>query len=160
MKDSMPATLEQLVESIGNSADAFSKTVKAENVSKIQNDVFELQQTNVVRYDNHIESKLVSIENIKRIRELCKCAKTKSFPYGDLFLGIATLFAGAFISALTSGIAFEIGWKAIAFYTVSPAISLGCFVAYGFNRKNEALFKNEFATRILECLPDSQEEEE
>jgi hypothetical protein len=48
-------------------------------------------------------------------------------------LGIASLFAGAFISAIISGIPIENSFKSIIFYILSPMIAVGCGVAFFFS---------------------------
>ena len=150
---------EQFAEQAVEASKGLTEISTAENSSQIQGTVLELNQTNVVKYENRIESSLVSNENLKRIVDLCQKTEKNSFSGAELCLGIATLFAGAAISAILAGITFEMGWRTIAFYTVSPAIAIGCFVAYFFMRKNESLSKNELAKRILEYLPINEEED-
>ena len=122
--------------------------------------VMELRQTNVVKFDQKIESVAVDSRNIEKIYSICKDASSKRTPWTDVMLGIASLFAGAFISAIISGIPIENSFKSIIFYILSPMIAVGCGVAFFFNRKNEGSDVHDIAKHILEYLPYTNEAED
>lgn len=150
-------SMDDYIEQIQQTNQSLTIEATADNTSQIQSEVFEIKQTNVVTIDKRIESSVISNDNLDKIKTLCYKAEEIQFPLTELFLGIATLFAGATISAIISGINFEMGWKALLFYVVSPMISVGCYVAYYFLRKNENVTKKELAHYVLEHLPRDKE---
>jgi len=90
---------------------------------------------------------------------ICESVKDTTFPIAEICLAIATLFAGASISSLISGIQLQADWKAIVFYVVSPMIVTGCLVAYFLTRKREEKSKADIVKHILEYIPEELEDE-
>lgn len=74
----------------------------------------------------------INISAIRKIRYECACAKENKFTYAELWLGLSTLFFGAFFSALISKIPYKVNFLSIFFYSVCPVLG-GIFgVAYFF----------------------------
>lgn len=122
----------------------------------INTSIMEFSQTNVVKYHNKLESVAVDIRDIEKMRAVCEKMKRSSFPIAEICLSAASLFAGGFISALISGVSFELNLKSIVFYTLCPAIAAGCIVAYFFKRDAEQTSTKFLADRILEYLPENE----
>ena len=102
---------------------------------------------------------LVDAGVIKKIQLLCAQAKTEKFPFAEVFLGVASLFWGAFLSALISGVSYEASFVSILSYNVCPVGGVGFGVAYFFCRKKGFADMVQLATRIEECICDSVIEE-
>ena len=138
-----------------------SQTVQNEATDSTitQSGLMELRQTNVVTFPNRIESIAIDKSHIEKIRIICESVNEPSFPF-EILLGVSTLFAGASLSALVSGISLQVEWRSILFYVISPMIAVGCFVAYLFSRKREGLSKKELAEHILEYIPEKTRKEE
>ena len=117
----------------------------------------ELQQTNVVRFQNQVESIIIDIKDINKIRSICENAKDIKPAWSDVFLGAASLFSGAVFSAIVSGISIEANWQCILFYIVFPSLAVGSIVAYVFMRIQIQLSIKSMAISLLELLPDSNE---
>lgn len=60
----------------------------------------------------------INISAIRKIRYECACAKENKFTYAELWLGLSTLFFGAFFSALISKIPYKVNFLSIFFYSV------------------------------------------
>ena len=142
------------VDELDKMQDLASQTTIQENIDNPIGNVFEYTQTNVVRYNDHIESVAIDKRKIERIKKLCNQGDNKKIPVADIFLGLSTLFAGAFLSALASSVPFELGWKAVVFYILSPVITTGCFVAFLFLRHDTNMSVESFSEKILEYLSD------
>ena len=120
----------------------------------IQNNFMELQQTNIIKFETKVESVAVNLDSIKKIHSICNQIKSSDSSAGEILLGIATLFAGAFFSAIISSVPYILEWKSILFYGISPVVAVSCFIAFLLLRKNREFSNKEFADRILEYLPD------
>lgn len=57
----------------------------------------------------------INISAIRKIRYECACAKENKFTYAELWLGLSTLFLGAFFSALISKIPYKVNFLSIFF---------------------------------------------
>ena len=57
----------------------------------------------------------INISAIRKIRYECACAKENKFTYAELWLGLSTLFFGAFFSALISKIPYKVNFLSIFF---------------------------------------------
>ena len=57
----------------------------------------------------------INISAIRKIRYECACAKENKFTYAELWLGLSTLFFGAFFSALISKIPYNVNFLIIFF---------------------------------------------
>lgn len=101
----------------------------------------------------------ISARTIKKMKDECSDAKKQTFPYAELWLGLATLFLGAFLSALISQINYELKFLSVLFYSICPVGGVGFGVSYFFCRKNNMVSIADFAKRIDEQLPVYQEEE-
>lgn len=75
-------------------------------------------------------------------------------PWAEMLLGLSSLFAGAFLSAIISGVALEANWRSVVFYIISPAVAAGCGVAFFFLRKQNQTTAKSLADHIVEFLPD------
>lgn len=147
--------------------DDLQKRLEEENVTEeasnaaigqISSGTMEVNQTNVVKYYDKLTSIAVEEKNIQKIKEICRNAEEPHMPAAEICLSISSLFAGAFFSAIISGIQMEFSWKAIVFYILCPMIAVGCGVAFFFLRHNEQISVNTIAIRILENLPETESE--
>lgn len=102
----------------------------------------------------------INISAIRKIRYECACAKENKFTYAELWLGLSTLFFGAFFSALISKIPYKVNFLSIFFYSVCPVLG-GIFgVAYFFCRKNNNRDIVQLAEKIEEYIIDPEDMEE
>ncbi|NLC13252.1 MAG: hypothetical protein GX768_04320 [Chloroflexi bacterium] len=90
---------------------------------------------------------------LKRCRERLKEVATQSFPFSELLLGISTLFAGAALSALVSGVNLG-SWRGVLFFVILPMVAVGTGVAYGMQRRANIEASKNIAQEILNELPD------
>lgn len=81
------------------------------------------------------------------------------FPWGELLLGVGTLTAGAVLSALIAGVGLDTK-PGVFLFTVLPAISVGCLVAYGAVRYTATRTAQHLAEDVLEALPDPDKSKE
>lgn len=154
---------------IKNIMDDFQKQLNQNNTydsdgnsitSNLSSSTMEIKQTNVVKYNEKYESVVVYEKDIKRIKSICKDVKESHITAADFCLAIASLLAGAFISAFVSGVPLENGLKPIILYIVSPSIACGCGVAFFLTRKHEQTSAKSLADHVLEYLPDINEQQE
>ena len=102
----------------------------------------------------------INISAIRKMRYECACAKENKFTYAELWLGLSTLFFGAFFSALISKIPYKVKFLSIFFYSVCPVLG-GIFgVAYFFCRKNNNRDIVQLAEKIEEYIIDPEDMEE
>ena len=114
----------------------------------------ELQQKNVVKFNNQVESTLIELKTVEKLRFICEKVEEPKMPWPEIFLGLSSLFAGAFLSALISGIVLEANWRSILFYIASPSVAVGCGVAFFFLRKQNQASAKSLADHIVDFLPD------
>ena len=126
-------------------------------VSSAGNDVLQYSLTNNIHVPKSKEQVVIDVNVIKRIDDKCSAAKKKQFPFGELFLGIASLFGGALLSALVSGTPYEFSLKGVISYTIAPFCMVGFGVAYGFFRYHTILLTSDFAEKIEEDLKEVKE---
>ena len=94
----------------------------------------------------------ISVKAVQKMNAICQEAQEAKFSLADLFLGLGTLFLGAFLGALTAGISLEPTLQFIFFYTVCPATGIGCIVAYSFSRNKQTDDIKQFSKRVAEIL--------
>lgn len=123
---------------------------------------FQYNQTFSVSVPKPGKKKLIDEACVEKIMAECAKAKKKTFPWAELLLGIATMFIGAFLSALISKMPYEFSFLSVLFYSICPILGIGCFVAYIFCRKLDGENIKKFAETVEENLQNSnyQEEEE
>lgn len=114
----------------------------------------EIQQRNVVKFNEQIESIIIEVKSVKKINSLCQNIEEPKMPWAEVFLGLASLFAGAFISALISGIQLNSSWRSIVFYIISPVVAVGCGVAFLFLRKQGLVAAKMLAEQVVGLLPE------
>ena len=102
----------------------------------------------------------INISAIRKIRYECACAKENKFTYAELWLGLSTLFFGAFFSALISKIPYKVNFLSIFFYSVCPVLGGIFCVAYFFCRKNNNRDIVQLAEKIEEYIIDPEDMEE
>ena len=134
----------------------------AENTTSIQYESgkIELQQKNIVKYDNHIESVVINKRDILRIQKICNSAEDPEAPLIEISLGLSSLFAGAFFSALLSNVVFEMSWRSILFYVISPIIAVGAAVAFFLMRRQEQITTKTLAEHVMEYLPEIDDDKQ
>ncbi|MDO5297783.1 MAG: hypothetical protein Q4F18_00025 [Clostridia bacterium] len=86
--------------------------------------------------------------SVKKIKAECEEAKRAQFPYAEVFLGIASLLIGAFLSAILSKVTYEFKILSIFFYTICPVGGVGSGVAYWFCRKKDTADIKLFAEKV------------
>jgi len=121
----------------------------AENIMPNDSNV-ELQYSQT--YNVHIpkpEDKIVlDASSVRKIKAECEKAKRVKFSYAEVFLGIASLLIGAFLSAILSKVTYEFKLLSIFFYTVCPVGGVGAGVAYWFCRKKDTTDIKLFAEKV------------
>lgn len=120
----------------------------------------EIQQKNVVRYNQQVDSTIIEIKNVEKIRLMCNKVENPRIPWPEILLGLSSLFAGAFLSAIISGIGLEPNWKTVVFYILSPVAATGCGVAFVFKRNQNQESAKSLADHILDYLPEIDGEQE
>lgn len=134
----------------------------ASNTSTVQlgsNSTLELQQKNVVKFKNQVESTIIELKSVEKIRSICEKVEEPKIPWSEILLGLSSLFAGAFLSAIISGITLTSSWRCIIFYIVSPSVAAGCGVAFFFKRKQNQVSAKSLADHIVEFLPELDTEQ-
>jgi hypothetical protein len=96
---------------------------------------------------------------LERCRSRLSSVSAPTFPLGDLLLGAATLFAGAFLSALMSGVCLA-SWRGVLFYILSPIIATGTGVAFAFVRTSYGRSCHEAVKNVLDELPNPEHTKE
>lgn len=132
----------------------------AENATSVQYESgkIELAQKNIVNYDKHIESVAITKKDILRIQKICNSVEDPQTPLIEIALGLSSLFAGAFLSALLSGVVFEMSWRSILFYVISPIIAVSAAVAFLLMRRQEQVTAKTLAEHVMEYLPENNDE--
>jgi len=95
----------------------------------------------------------VRASTLLRCRRRLQQLATNSFPWPEVALGISSLTLGAFLSAITSGVALD-SKLGIAFYAVLPAIGVGAAVAFCFLRVRATVDTASVCSEVLSELPD------
>ena len=151
-----------MIEDLQNVLEDENVVGDAGNTSTVQlgrSGTLELQQKNVVKYNNEVNSTIIELKTVEKIRLICEKAEEPKKPWPEILLGLSSLLAGAFLGALISGIALEMSWRSIAFYILSPSVAVGCGVAFFFMRKQNQTSAKSLADHILEYLPDVDTEQ-
>ena len=129
-------------------------------ISQDNNNVLSYEQTHNVVLPPEEKKIAINVSAIKKVRNECKRAKQKSLALSEVWLGLASLLLGAFLSALMSDIAYEWSWKSVLFYSVCPVGGVAFSVAYFFCRSNNNRDIVQFAEKIEEYILDPEEMEE
>lgn len=129
-------------------------------ISQDNNNVLSYEQTHNVVLPPEEKKIAINVSAIKKVRKECKCAKQNSFTLSEVWLGLASLLLGAFLSALMSDIAYEWSWKSVLFYSMCPVGGVGFSVAYFFCRSNNNRNIVQFAEKIEEYILNPEEVEE
>lgn len=133
---------------------------EAGNVIDESNHTLQYEQKHNVVLPPEEKKIAINISAIRKIRYECACAKENKFTYAELWLGLSTLFFGAFFSALISKIPYKVNFLSIFFYSVCPVLG-GIFgVAYFFCRKNNNRDIVQLAEKIEEYIIDPEDMEE
>lgn len=139
---------------------AFANAV-TENVENVisdkSNKELQFDQTVSVRVPKIREQVSIDKISVQKIKKVCEDANKEKFPYAEVFLGMSTLFLGAFLSALLSKIPYAFNFIGVLSYSVCPFAGIGFGVAYIFKRKNNANDIKVFSEKILEYIEDSLE---
>lgn len=139
---------------------ASSTTEEIENViPNTCNNELQYNQTVSVKVPKPRDKMLMDISSIDNIKNECKKAKETKFSFAELLLGISSLLLGAFLSAIMSQVTYELQILSVIFYTICPALGLGCGVAYFFCRKNEIDDIKKFAEKIEYCVLNADDDE-
>ncbi len=95
----------------------------------------------------------VFASTLARCRTKLEGLAVSRFPWHEVFLGVSTLAAGAFLGALPVEMGGN-GLLATLFRSAMPAIAAASFVAYFFLRKTAAADSTAVAAEVLAELPD------
>ena len=131
-----------------NTVDEVAENVMPDN----SNTDLQFKQTFNVKMPKPGKKILIDACSIEKIKNECTSVKKTTFPIAELLLGLATLFLGAFLSAVMSQIEYKFAFLSILFYSICPVVGIGTFVAYFFCRKNEGDNIKTFAEKIEDCL--------
>ena len=96
---------------------------------------------------------------IIKIKNECKKVKKNNIPLDDIFISLSTLFLGGSLGAVASFMPYEYTLISVLFYTIFPALGVGLFIAYLFNKKRENDRIYNLAEKINEYLADVIESE-
>ena len=133
--------------------------VNTENVDNVisdrNNKELQFDQTVSVLVPKVRNRILVDVKSVQKIHELCEAARKEKFPFAELFLGVSTLFLGAFLGALISQVPYVFTFIGIFSYSICPIAGIGFGVAYIFSRKSNGIDNKMFAEKISEYLEDS-----
>lgn len=105
-------------------------------ISQDNNNILSYEQTHNVVLPPGEKKIAINVSAIKKVRNECKLVKQSGFTLSEVWLGLASLLLGAFLSALMSDITYEWSWKSVLFYSVCPVGGVGFSVAYFFCRSN------------------------
>lgn len=144
--------------------------VKIEDFNQIQPNVTAENVDNIInssnKYELHINQTLsvqppkvkkyvlIDANNIKKIEDLCNKAKSEKISLDEIFLGASSLFLGAFLSALISGIPYEFSFISILSYSICPFGGIGFGSAYFFTRKSKIVDINTISEKVIEYIDD------
>ncbi len=151
------STISDIIDNLQSMFESETIVEGVENNSTAQlgnSGTLELQQKNVVKFNNQVESTLIELKTVEKLRSICERVEEPKIPWPEIALGLSSLLAGAFLSALISGIALEVNLRSVFFYIISPSISAGCGVAFIFLRKQSQASAKRLADHIVEYLPD------
>lgn len=115
-------------------------------------------QTYAVKVPKASQKVALDTHAVKKVQSLCAKAKKSRFPIAEVFLGIASLFLGAFLSALIAKVPYEMSFASILSYNICPVGGAGFGVAYFFYRQNDSADVVRLATQIEECICESIDE--
>ena len=125
---------------------------EAVNIITNNRNALEFGQTHKVRFPELGEFIAIDESNITKVKEICNEAKKVKYSYAELLLGLASLFLGAFFSAIISKVDYGFHSLSIFFYTFCPAAGVGCGVAYLFYRNKIVIDIKQFALRIEDAI--------
>lgn len=133
----------------------------AENIMpNDSNATLQYSQTYNVRVPKPEDKVVLDASSVKKIKAECEMAKKTQFPYAEVFLGIASLLIGAFLSAILSKVTYEFKLLSIFFYTICPVGGVGTGVAYWFCRKKDITDIKLFAEKVEGYIRNFDETEE
>lgn len=133
----------------------------AENIMpNDSNAELQYSQTYSVRVPKPEDKIVLDASSVRKIKEECEKAQKIQFPYAEMFLGIASLLIGAFLSAILSKVTYELKFLSIFFYTICPVGGVGAGVAYWFCRRKDSSDIKLFAEKVEEYIKNFDEIEE
>ena len=139
---------------------AFSNAVTEDAgnvISNANNNELQFNQTVNIRVPKVRDRLLIDAKIIRKIKSVCEEAQKGKFTYAEVFLGIASLFLGAFLGSLMSQVPYELTFRGILSYTICPIGGIGFGVAYWFCRKNDMKDIKYWAEKVSEYIEDSDE---
>ena len=124
----------------------------AENVISSSDTAIRYNKATLVHLPEDSEAVVIDIRSIKKIQTICASAKEVRRSYAEIFLALASLFIGTFLSALISQMPYELTARSIFFYNISLVLGVAFAVAYYFTREKALASIRDFAERIEENL--------
>ncbi len=100
----------------------------------------------------------VDITVLDKICEKCQAIQETTFPFEEIFLSVASLLLGVFLNALVAGIKLDGSALSVFSYVVSPAIAVGCGVAYFFLKRTKHENAKQLTKEILEYIADIEDQ--
>lgn len=141
-------------------------------VADIKNEVADINKGSL-QYNQLVEIKVpvedineykiaVRKSSIKKIKNACNEIQNNKFTWGELLIGICTMFFGAFLSAIISGVKYELNFLGVMFYTICPMIAVASLIGYIACRKSLIRDASYLANIVNEhlVLDDETESEE
>lgn len=132
------------------------------SIANANGPIIATQNTEVRLPPEYLEDNLVAIResDLEKARSILEAEVTRkeSIPKGEIFLAIATTLLGVFLTSLFSGVAIQSS-QGIFSFCVSPALTVGFFIAYLWARKEKEADARHFATRALDHLANPRQPE-
>ena len=100
---------------------------------------------------------MLDASRIRRIEEACKKAQEAKNSNAEIYLGVSSLLAGAFLSAIISSISYELSFLGVFFYTICPTGAVSLFVAYMMTRNNERMSLRGLAESVRQEIENTDE---
>jgi len=120
---------------------------------------FQYTQTFNFRIPKAEEQVPINVSAIVKIKKECDIVRKKKFSLSELMLSLSMLFCGAFLSALISGIPYELSALSILSYTVSPLLGIVGGILYFVFKGNNFSGASDLIRVIDDVLPMIETEE-
>ena len=139
-------------------ASAFYETSNAENITQNPTEL-EFNQTHPIKTPKPAEMRTIFLSDVKRVKDKCLRLRSERFQFGELILGGATLFFGASLGAIAGHLPYESRFISVLFYTIFPALGVGCLIWYIRYKKREVEDAHQIGQEIEEIMDSIDEGE-
>ena len=140
-------------------------------IENVGNIISESNNNGILQYNQKVDVRVpksdandfqvaIRASSIRKILKACKDTKKNEFTWSELFLGLSTLFIGAFFSAIISQVEYTSKFLSVFLYSICPMVGVSFFVAYFFCRKASSIDASRLAELVEEYIidPDNNEE--